>query len=135
MNENQLEYEVTVLFDASSRVTVMAESPEDAADKAEYLTSGNQHLCLQCSNTLETGDAIGCLVYKGDELVAETDWKSQRITGLETANAQLRAELEAVRRAARRVCDLDPHESSTTEWNAALMELDTAQAERAEGGV
>lgn len=92
------EYEVTVLFDASSTVTVMAESPEDAAEKAEDLTSGNQHLCHQCSNTLETGDAIGCLVYEGGELVAETDWKSKRITDLEADNAQLRAELERLQK-------------------------------------
>lgn len=59
-------YNCTVIFDASSTINVKADSPEEAAMLAEDMTSGNQTLCHQCSNTLETGDAIGVHVYDED---------------------------------------------------------------------
>lgn len=62
-------YNCTVIFDASSTVIVEAETPEEAAQIAEDEASGNQHLCHQCANTLETGDAIGVHVY--DEACTE----------------------------------------------------------------
>ena len=56
-------YYCTVIFDASSTVVVEADTPEEAAEIAEDETSGNQHLCHQCANTLETGDSIGVHVH------------------------------------------------------------------------
>ena len=56
-------YNCTVIFDASSSVTVEAKTPEDAANLAEEKTAGHQSLCHQCADTLETGDAIGVIVY------------------------------------------------------------------------
>ena len=56
-------YYCNVIFDASSTVVVEADTPEEAAEIAEDETSGNQHLCHQCSNTLETGDSIGVYVH------------------------------------------------------------------------
>mgnify|MGYP000042920655 CR=1 FL=1 len=62
-------YNCTVIFDASSTVTVEADTPEEAAEIAQDQAEGNQHLCHQCSDTLETGDAIGVHVY--DEACTE----------------------------------------------------------------
>lgn len=38
----------------------------------------------------------------------------------------LLADLDAVRGALEEICSLDPHESSATEWNAALRKGDAA---------
>ena len=59
-------YNCTVIFDASSTVFVEAKTPEEAAQIAEDKTYGNQHLCHQCADTLETGDCIGVHVYDED---------------------------------------------------------------------
>ena len=56
-------YTCTVIFDAASTVIVEAETPEKAAQIAEEKAEGDQHLCHQCANTLETGDSIGVHVY------------------------------------------------------------------------
>lgn len=56
-------YNCAVIFDASSTVIVEAVTPEEAAEIAQDQAEGNQHLCHQCSDTLETGDAIGVHVY------------------------------------------------------------------------
>jgi hypothetical protein len=67
-------YNCTVLFDASSNIEVEANSPQEAAELAEDLTAGNQSLCHQCSDTLDTGDCIGVVVYDEgcDELLIDT---------------------------------------------------------------
>ena len=59
-------YNCTVIFDASSTVFIEAKTPEEAAQIAEDKTAGNQHLCHQCADTLETGDCIGVHVYDED---------------------------------------------------------------------
>lgn len=38
----------------------------------------------------------------------------------------LLADLDAMRGALKEICSLDPHESSATEWNAALRKGDAA---------
>ena len=91
------EYDVTVIFDASSSVTVKAASPEDAAHKAEELTNGNQILCHQCSDTLETGDAIGALVYKDGEFILDTSFQAMRIALLEAKVLNVEAERDQLR--------------------------------------
>ena len=58
-----MKYQCTVIFDASASIEVEAATPEEAAEIAEDETSGYQSLCHQCANTLETGDAVGVLVY------------------------------------------------------------------------
>lgn len=58
-----MKYECTVIFDASSSVSVEADTPEEAAQLAEDMVQGNQTLCHQCSNDLNTGDSIGVHVY------------------------------------------------------------------------
>lgn len=82
-------YECTVLFDASSNVSVQASSPEDAAAMADELCSGRQNLCHQCSDTLDTGDSVGVLVYLGDKEVADTTWHATQIAELEAARDEL----------------------------------------------
>ena len=56
-------YNCTVIFDASASVEVEAETPEQAAELALEMAEGDQHLCHQCSRSLNTGDAIGAIVY------------------------------------------------------------------------
>lgn len=53
----------TVVFDASANVTVEADSPEAAAELAIEQTDGHQRLCHHCSDTLDTGDALGAVVF------------------------------------------------------------------------
>jgi hypothetical protein len=71
-------YNCTVTFDASSNVTVEADSPEKAAEIAEELSEGNQHICHHCSDCLDTGDILGVHVCEGDEEVLDTTYKPQR---------------------------------------------------------
>jgi hypothetical protein len=71
-------YNCTVIFDASSNVTVEADSPEKAAEIAEELSEGNQHICHHCSDRLDTGDILGVHVCEGDEEVLDTTYKPQR---------------------------------------------------------
>jgi hypothetical protein len=73
-------YYCTVLFDASSNVTVEATTPEEAAEKAECATDGNQRLCHQCADTLDTGESLGVLVYdeNGAEEWLDTRYRPQR---------------------------------------------------------
>lgn len=56
-------YYCTVVFDASSNVTVEANSPEEAAEMAVEKTDGSQRLCHHCADSLDTGDAIGAIVH------------------------------------------------------------------------
>lgn len=92
MSDKQ-EYEVTVLFDASSYALVKASNPVEAADLALEATAGHQNLCHQCSDTLETADALGCHVYLGGVLVADTTWNGERIEDLKEQNKALNQQL------------------------------------------
>ena len=73
-------YYCTVLFDASSNVIVEANTPEEAVEKAEYRTEGNQRLCHQCAETLDTGDITGVLVHdeNAEEELLDTRYQPQR---------------------------------------------------------
>ena len=71
-------YNCTVIFDASSNVTVEADSPEKAAEIAEELSEGNQHICHHCSDRLDTGDILGVHVCEGDEQVLDTTYQPKR---------------------------------------------------------
>ena len=83
-------YNCTVIFDASSNVTVEADSPEKAAEIAEELSEGNQHICHHCSDRLDTGDILGVHVCEGDEEVLDTTYQPKRtwvgLTGEEVDN-------------------------------------------------
>lgn len=61
-----------MIFDASRTVNVKAPTADDAAERALDLAEGSQHLCHQCSSELETGDSVGCHVYRGDKLALDT---------------------------------------------------------------
>lgn len=98
MSEKQ-EYEVTVLFDASSYAAVVASDPIEAADLALEATAGHQNLCHQCSDTLETADALGCLVYLNGKQVADTTWHGERIEDLKEQNKALKQELADIKAA------------------------------------
>lgn len=87
-------YEVCVIFDASRNVTVHAKNPQEAADLAEDEAHGSQHLCNQCSATLDTGDAIGAHVYEGDKEVLDSTAAGELRVELEAAKARIK-ELEA----------------------------------------
>lgn len=67
----------TVIYDASANVSVDAETPEDAAVVAENEKEGCQHLCNQCSNQIDTGGALGVLVYNEEatQLLLDTNYK------------------------------------------------------------
>jgi hypothetical protein len=87
-------YSVTVLFDASRSVSVEADSPEEAEEKAHNQV-GSASLCHQCSDEIDIGDATGALVYKDDgagDQVLDTQWSSQRIASLEAEVAALKAD-------------------------------------------
>ena len=58
----------------------------------------------------------------GDAEAADFPFADARATDLRA----LLADLDAMRGALEEVCSLDPHESSTTEWNAALGKCDAA---------
>ena len=88
------EYNVCVIFDASRNVTVMARTPEEAAELAEDEAHGAQHLCCQCSGALDTGDAIGSHVYEGDNEVLDSTTAGELRIELAAAKARI-AELEA----------------------------------------
>jgi hypothetical protein len=123
-------YECTVLFDASTGVDVEADTPEAAAQAAEDEVEGRQHLCHQCSNSLDTGDSIGTLVYANDELVLDTSFAAD---ALAKATAQ-RDELLAVLKRCRDVVDTgrvmcDPKRyDDPKEFEAMLAEIDAAIA-------
>lgn len=75
-------YNCIVIFDASSTVSVEAETPEAAAQIAENIENivqENQHLCYQFANTFETGDSIGVYVYDKDyeQKLLDTTYRSQ----------------------------------------------------------
>ena len=88
------EYECTVIFGASAGVTIEADSPEEAADLAEQELAGVAGLCHECSSHLETGDAVGVLVYLGNEMVADTTMHGSAEAELKVAKARI-AQLEA----------------------------------------
>lgn len=87
-------YQVTVLFDASAGMTVEADTPEDAAEKAECEMDGRQSLCHQCARQLDTGDVIGTLVCLGDDIVLDTTAGADKVTEIAQLRARI-AELEA----------------------------------------
>ena len=62
-------YNVTVLIDASTSVSVEAESPQEAVELAEKAASekGAGDLCHQCTDHTEAGDFIGAFVYDKDD--------------------------------------------------------------------
>lgn len=87
-------YAVTVLFDASRSVSIEADSPEEAEEKAHNQV-GSVSLCHQCSGEVEMGDANGALVYEDDgagDQVLDTQWSSTRIAALEAEVAALKAD-------------------------------------------
>jgi chromosome segregation ATPase len=65
------DYEVTLLIDATIGMTVKANSPEEAAEKAEE-KADFRSLCHQCSKELQTGDCYGAYVYADGEQVGDT---------------------------------------------------------------
>ncbi|MEG0922000.1 MAG: hypothetical protein RSD57_12415 [Comamonas sp.] len=84
-------FECTVIFDASAPVSVEAGTPEEAAVEAEEKLQGAQHLCNQCSNTLDTGDVVGVHVYSkgGDHKLLDTTLSGELGRELETERMRL----------------------------------------------
>ena len=83
-----MKYECTVIFDASSSVIVEADTPEEAAQLAEDMVQGNQTLCHQCSNDLNTGDSLGVHVYNEEctEELLDTTYRSPQRTWIGLTN-------------------------------------------------
>ena len=82
-------FSCAVLIDASKSEDIEAETPHDAADKAmEKL--GWVTLCHQCSNKVETGDALGVVVCDkdGTELL-DTTFNGECIAALEKQRDKL----------------------------------------------
>ena len=98
------DYNVTVIFDASTNTTVKADSPQEAAEAAEDKMHGRQHLCHQCAHELDTGDATGCHVYVGDKLVLDTT----RAGELEEEVKQLEAEVLRLKREVNSLTGSEP---------------------------
>jgi len=94
-----MKYAVTVLFDASRGITVEADSPEEAEQKAVDEV-GSATLCNQCSHEVEMGDALGAHVYEDEgngPQVLNTTYHAQRIATLEAEVARRAAELAQLR--------------------------------------
>lgn len=94
-----MKYAVTVLFDASRDITVEADSPEEAEQKA-YDEVGSATLCNQCSHEVEMGDALGTHVYEDEgsgPQVLNTTYHAQRIAALEAEVARRAEELARIR--------------------------------------
>lgn len=74
-------YDCTVLVDASRGFTVEADSPNDAALKAEELLAEQGFtVCHQCSRRLDIGDIEGVLVYADDQEVLDTTFQATELT-------------------------------------------------------
>lgn len=106
------EYDVCVIFDASRNVTVLARTPEEAAELAEDEVHGAQHLCCQCSGQLDTGDAIGSHVYEGDTEVLDSTAAGELRIELAAAKARI-AELEASKARVPIECVVPPQINQT----------------------
>lgn len=88
-------YECTVLIDASTGFTVEADTPEEAAEKAELLAAeeGAGSLCRQCSNHTSTGDFYAVRVYCDGSEVLDTDFQSQQLAESKAREETLRAQV------------------------------------------
>lgn len=74
------QYECTVLIDASNGQTVMAESPQEAAELAcdAAVEEGAGSLCHYCSKHTEAGDVYGVVVYQDGKQVLDTTYATER---------------------------------------------------------
>lgn len=93
-------YPCSVLISAGTNYQIEADSPEEAAEKAEELFD-DQHtgLCHQCSKETDLEGCYGVLVSSvdGTQVLLETDHKSVSIVKLTTEIARLRMHLAEIR--------------------------------------
>ena len=90
-----MKYEVAVPFDACRYVIVEADSPEEAAEKAEN-EAGHVSICHQCTDEIEIGDSIGAYVSEdGGGQVLDTTNSGREIERLKARIAELEAALAA----------------------------------------
>lgn len=91
------QYACTVIVDASSNFNVSADSPNEAADQAQYLHSEQfGSLCHQCANEIDIGDVVGVIVYADDKEVLDTRYDARAMDTLRTANQRLEAQRDAI---------------------------------------
>lgn len=91
-----MRYAVTVLFDASRSVSVEADTPEEAEEKA-HQEIGSASLCHHCANEINMGDATGALVYEDDgdgDQVLDTTYHAEVVARLEAEVAALKVDKE-----------------------------------------
>lgn len=94
------EYSVCLIMDASNNYTVEADTPDEAAKKAEELQwEKGVSLCHQCSGEVDLGDTVGAIVFQDDKMVLDTTHSAQRISCLESERDALAAELQALKSA------------------------------------
>lgn len=90
-----MKYECVIPFDACNYLTVEADSPEAAAQRA-MSEAGSVTLCHQCSDKIDIADAQGVIVTDEEgTTVFDDTWSGQRIRELEAKVAALEAELAA----------------------------------------
>lgn len=87
------EYLVNMLVDATVPLKIKANSAEEAAAKA-YETTGVPSLCHQCSDDLEVGDIVGCVVATAE---GEEAYDDSSYSACLTELRQLQAELSSLR--------------------------------------
>lgn len=93
-------YYCTVLIDASVNMTIEADSPEDAAEKAENSEAGNPRLCHQCSSDVELGEPVGVYVFDeaAENQLADTTPSAEEIAALKARVEELTDALQFVER-------------------------------------
>ncbi|GAB3484222.1 hypothetical protein [Azotobacter salinestris] len=105
------EFSVTLLIDASTSMTVTADTPEDAAELAMD-EAGNPSLCHYCSGKMDVGDVYAARVYDGDKEVLDTDWTAQQLAAAE----------KQVEKLEKRVAELEQAEQDAVKVPRGLLE-------------
>lgn len=108
-----MKYSVSLVYAAGSNITVEADSPEEAAERAYASESASVQLCHQCAHEIELGGCYRAVVCdeSGEELL-DDGWEQEKI-------AALTAEVEALRADAERLDWLIKHRGAVVCQNLA----------------
>jgi hypothetical protein len=88
-------YYCTVLIDASVNMEVEADTPEDAAEKAECSDQGQPSLCHHCSSDVDMGESYGVRVCTQDGMteLLDTTYTAKEVEKLKARLAAVEQEL------------------------------------------
>jgi len=101
-----MKYECAVPFDACRYITVDADSPEEAALKAEE-KAGSVCLCHQCTDEIEMGEAMGVYVRDAEsgEEVLDTTPNGDEVAKLKAELAAAQADVARLQGVAQAIRD------------------------------